>query len=512
MEAEMDSQRAHGTWDLVPRTEAKGKRVISCKWVYALKRDASGRIKRYKARIVSRGFLQRMGIDYNETYAPVIRFETIRCVILFALQRGWEILQFDVKTAFLYGDLDEEVYMEQPPGFGEDSPNYICRLKKSLYGLRQAPRVWNQTLHKFLIKIGLERLDSDYGLYARKVGGEVTLLLTVYVDDLLLMGPSDLCAQVAQQLAEEYELTVLGPVKYLLGVEILVDRQRRHAVFCQRQYIREVLKRFHMSDCNSVATPEALHAEVVQPDKTDSSSPYRELVGALQYLVSASRPDIAHAVRHLSKYLSCFDHTHYAMAKRVLRYLAGTADYGLVMDIPVGNNVELMCYTDADYANDPDDRKSVSGFVTFVNGNVVSYGSRKQEINAQSTTEAEYIAMNEGTRDLLWLTDLCKELSWPSAKPELRGDNKSCIFLTAKPGKHSKTKHIQNKFHLVRHLVEAERLRTSHVGTNDMIADIFTKALPTIKFERCRDGMKVLRVDRVQPISRRVGARQRQRS
>lgn len=279
MEAEMDSQRAHGTWDLVPRTEAKGKRVISCKWVYALKRDASGRIKRYKARLVIRGFLQRMGIDYNETYAPVIRFETIRCVILFALQRGWEILQFDVKTAFLYGDLDEEVYMEQPPGFGEDSPNYICRLKKSLYGLRQAPRVWNQTLHKFLIKIGLERLDSDYGLYARKVGGEVTLLLTVYVDDLLLMGPSDLCAQVAQQLAEEYELTALGPVKYLLGVEILVDRQRRHAVFCQRQYIREVLKRFHMSDCNSVATPEALHAEVVQPDKTDSSSPYRELVG-----------------------------------------------------------------------------------------------------------------------------------------------------------------------------------------------------------------------------------------
>lgn len=200
------------------------------------------------------------------------------------------------------------------------------------------------------------------------------------------------------------------------------------------------------------------------------------------------------------------------MAKRVLRYLAGTADYGLVMDIPVGNDVELMCYTDADYANYPDDRKSVSGFVTFVNGNVVSYGSRKQEINAQSTTEAEYIAMNEGTRDLLWLTDLCKELSWPSAKPELRGDNKSCIFLTVKPGKHSKTKHIQNKFHLVRHLVEAERLRTSHVGTNDMIADIFTKALSTIKFERCRDGMKVLRVDRVQPISRRVRARQRQRS
>ncbi|POM65554.1 Integrase catalytic core protein [Phytophthora palmivora] len=185
------------------------------------------------------------------------------------------------------------------------------------------------------------------------------------------------------------------------------------------------------------------------------------------------------------------------MAKRVLRYLAGTESYGLVMNIIALNDVELVCYTDADYANDPDDRKSVSGFVTLVNGNVISYGSRKQEINAQSTTEAEYIAMNEGTRDLLWLIDLCEELSWPFATPEIRGDNKSCIYLTAKPGKHSKTKHIQNKFHLVRHLVENEQLRTRHVGTNDMIADVMTKALSKEKFERCRDGMKVLRIDRV---------------
>ncbi|POM67375.1 Integrase catalytic core protein, partial [Phytophthora palmivora] len=393
-----------------------------------------------------------MGIDYTETYAPVVRFETIRCAILYALQRGWDVMQFDVKTAFLYGDLEEEVYMEQPPGFGEDSPHFICRLRKSLYGLKQSPRVWNKTLHKFLVKIGLERLDSDNGLYVRKV--QVTLLLTVYVDDLLLMGPSDVCAEVSQQLATEYELIALGPVKYLLGVEILIDRQRRHAIFCQRQYTREVLKRFHMEGCNGVATPEALRAEVSKPSKCDSSPPYRELVGALQYLVSASRPDIAHAVRHLSKYLSNYDHTHYAMAKRVLRYLASTRDYGLVMEFTTATEVQLVCYTDADYANDPDDRKSVSGFVTFVSGNLVSYGSRKQEINAQSTTEAEYMAMNEGTRDLLWLTGLCEELNWVFARPEIRGDNKSCLYLTAKP------------------------LRTRHVGTKDMIADIMTKPLP----------------------------------
>ncbi|OWZ03051.1 Integrase, catalytic core protein [Phytophthora megakarya] len=341
----------------------------------------------------------------------------------------------------------------------------------------RAPRVWNKTLHKFLTSIGLERLDSDYGLYARKVGGEVTMLLTVYVDDLLLMGPSDLCAKVAKQLSAEYELTELGPVKYLLGVEILIDRQRRHVIFCQRQYISEVLKRFHMDGCNSVATPEALRAEVVKPTKDSEDPPYREIVGALQYLASASRPDIAHAVRTLSKYLSCYDHSHYAMAKRVLRYLAGTTDYGLVMDIEAGNEVELVCYTDADYANDLVDRKSVSGFVTFVNGNVVSYGSRKEEINARSTTEAEL------------------------------GDKKSSIYLTAKPGKHGKMKHIQNKYHLGRHLVEESKLQTRNVGTRDMIADALTKSLSKDKPERCRDGMKVLRINQVQTVTRSVGAK-----
>ncbi|POM74643.1 Integrase catalytic core protein [Phytophthora palmivora] len=242
-----------------------------------------------------------------------------------------------------------------------------------------------------------------------------------------------------------------------------------------------------MEGCNGVATPEALRAEVSKPSKCDSSPPYRELVGALQYLVSASRPDIAHAVRHLSKYLSNYDHTHYAMAKRVLRYLASTRDYGLVMEFTAAT-------------------ESVSGFVTFVSGNLVSYGSRKQEINAQSTTEAEYMAMNEGTRDLLWLTGLCEELNWVFARPEIRGDNKSCLYLTAKPGKHSKTKHIQNKFHLVRHLVEDEQLRRRHVGTKDMIADIMTKPLPREQFERCRDGMKVLRIDRVKTTAS-VGAK-----
>jgi hypothetical protein len=198
------------------------------------------------------------------------------------VQRGWEVLQYDVKTAFLYGDLEELVFMEQPPGFQVDGPGFICRLLKSLYGLKQAPNIWNKTLHAKLLAMGFERTESDFGLYMLKKNGEVTLLLTVYVDDLLLMGPRDLCAKVAASLMETFELTTMGTVKYLLGVEILINRPRREIIYCQRQYVQEVLKRFYMENCNGCATPQATTESKVAVPTTTEYLPYRELVGALQ--------------------------------------------------------------------------------------------------------------------------------------------------------------------------------------------------------------------------------------
>jgi hypothetical protein len=492
MLAELQSLKDHKTWKLVPRQNAKKIKVITCRWVFAVKKDERGRIKRFKARLVIHGFKQQLGINYTETYAPVIRFETIRAAIYYAIQRGWLVLQYDVKTAFLYGDLDEMIFMEQPPGFQMDGPSMVCRLLKSLYGLKQAPNIWNKTLHAKLLAMGLERLDSDYGLYALKKDGEVTLLLTVYVDDLLLMGPRKLCEEVAASLQETFELTTMGTVKYLLGVEILINQSRRQIVYSQRQYVLEVLKRFHMENCNGSATPEATAPSSVEVPTTKEYLPYRELVGALQYLVSASRPDIAHATRHLGKYLACYDHTHYAQAKRVLRYLKATSDYGLVMDVQQGQSVRVSAYSDADYANDPVDRRSISGYVTMLDDNVISYASRKQEINALSTCEAEYVAMAEATKDLMWLAGLCKELCWTHPAPLLLGDNQGAIALTAKPGKHSKSKHIDNKYHMVRRNVELKRLTTQHIGTDDMVADVMTKALAVVKFSKFRAAMKVL--------------------
>ncbi|KAE9332414.1 hypothetical protein PF008_g14954 [Phytophthora fragariae] len=347
-------------------------------------------------------------------------------------------------------------------------------------------------LHAKLLTMGFERLDSDYGLYLPKVNGEVKLLLTVYVDDLLLMGPRAKCLEVAASLQETFELTTMGTVKYLLGVEILINRPQREIVCSQRQCTTEVFKRFHMSDCNGCATPEATPPSTATVAAATGYLPYRELVSALQYLVSASRPDIAHTTRHLGKFLANYDHTHYAQAKRVLRYIKATCDYELVMTVEQGDGVRISCYSDADYANDPEDRRSINGYVTMLDGNVVSYASRKQEINALSTCEAEYVAMAEATKDLLWLAGLCNELSWKHPVPLLLGDNQEAIALTAKPGKHSKSKHIDNKYHMVRLNVELQRLTTQHVGTEAMVADVMTKALSVVKFTRFRQAMNVL--------------------
>ncbi|KAG2790622.1 hypothetical protein PC129_g16459 [Phytophthora cactorum] len=228
----------------------------------------------------------------------------------------------------------------------------------------------NRTLLAKLVTLAFERTNADYDLYVLKENSEVKFLLTVYVDDLLLMGPRDRCTKIAAALQETFELTTMGTVNYRLSIEIPIDRPSRPIVYCQKQYVFEVLKRFHMADCNECATPEATAPSKAAVPATKVYRPYRELV-QLQYLVNSLRPDIAHATRHLGKFLATYDHTHYSRAKRVLRYLNATCDYGLVMDISEGTIVNVRCYSDANYANDSMDRRSISGYVNTLDGNVI---------------------------------------------------------------------------------------------------------------------------------------------
>ncbi|KAG3097913.1 hypothetical protein PI124_g8672 [Phytophthora idaei] len=239
-------------------------------------------------------------------------------------------------------------------------------------------------------------MDPDYGLCVLREDDEVKLLLTVYVDHLLLMGPRDMCAKIAASLQELFELTTMVTVKYLLVVEILIDWPRRHIVYCQTQYVMEVLKRFHMENYNGCAIPETTTPSKADMPATKEYLSYRKLASSLQYLDSTSRPDMAHATRHLGKYLASYDHTHFTQAKVVLRYLKATCDFGLVMDVELQTGVQVSGYSDTDYVNDPVDRRSISGYITILDGNVIFYAPRKQEINALSTCEDECVAMAEG--------------------------------------------------------------------------------------------------------------------
>ncbi|POM60507.1 Retrotransposon Tca5 Polyprotein [Phytophthora palmivora] len=204
MLSELQSLKGHQPWELEPRSKAKKVKVIT------LQRDERGRVTRFKSRLVIHGFKQKRGVNYSETFAPVIRFETIRTAIYYAAHRGWLVLQYDVKTAFLYGELTEVIFIEQPPGFQESGPEVVGRLMKSLYGLKQAPHIWNKTLHAKLVVMVFVRMESDFGLYDLKVNDEVKMLLAVYFDHMLLMGPHEVCEETAAALRESFELTTMG--------------------------------------------------------------------------------------------------------------------------------------------------------------------------------------------------------------------------------------------------------------------------------------------------------------
>jgi hypothetical protein len=269
---ELMSLRLHGTWKEIPRRSVpRSHRVISCRWVYTAKADADGNVARFKARLVIHGFRQRHGVDFDETYAPVVRFDSIRAILYYAVRRGWQVLQFDVKTAFLHGNLDEQVFMELPPGRRGDGTT-VCRLVKSLYGLKQAPRVWNQTLHRALVDADYRRLDTDSGLYTRQVGDDIVSKVSVYVDDLLVMGADNVLQDVVTALRRQFELTDLGPVRFLLGIEICINRKERTIFMSQGAYTSKILQRFHMDQCHGVATPESKAESLVQP-KAGSEMP-----------------------------------------------------------------------------------------------------------------------------------------------------------------------------------------------------------------------------------------------
>jgi len=461
------------TWTLCELP--KGRETVSCKWVFKLKRNANGEIDKYKARLVARGFSQKFGFNYGETYAPVAKLVTLRVLLAVANEMNMHIHQMDVKSAFFNGELTDEIYMQQPEGFN-DNEKLVCKLNKSLYGLKQASRLWNAKFNDFMTRIGFNRAESDQCLYVR-TRKEISCYILLYVDDLLIIcSDLNMINTVKRLMSNEFEMTDVGKVNCFLGMHIEQDMEKGTISLSQGRYLRSVLCKFGMSDCKPIATPmeKGLHLEKGDTNE-NSNQPYRELIGCLTYATLTTRPDLCAATNYLSRFQSCFNETHYAHAKRILRYINGTIDMKMVYRRSMGADI-LVGYTDADWGGDKNDRKSTSGYVFKVFGNTVSWGSRKQSTVSLSSTEAEYIALAHGICEAKWIRHLLNELGIKYSEPTpIYEDNQSCIKVAVEPREHKRMKYVDIKYNFIRDEVAKGEVKIIYKATNEQIADIMNR-------------------------------------
>jgi hypothetical protein len=496
VEDEYKSLMDNKTWRLVKRPTDKN--VIKSRWVFKIKPGYEGVSERYKARLVAKGFTQVFGTDYRETFAPVLKYDSLRAILAVVAFHDLEITLLDVKTAFLYGKLKETIFMEQPEGFAvEGKEDHVCLLEQCIYGLKQAPRVWNEKFNEFLLKFGLTRSESDSCVYFNRKDDEL-LIVGIFVDDGFATGTNTaLVKSVIDFLSQEFEMRSL-PATRFLGLDIHRDRTQRQLFINQPDFVRKILTKFHMDTCRASAIPtdpgtrlSADMSPTTEEEKLDMASvPYREAVGCLLYLSITCRPDIAFAVNQVAKFCQNPGRAHWNAVKRIFAYLAGTEQYGIIFGTQEPKL--LVGYTDADYAGDVDSRCSTSGFTFFVHGSLVSWSSRRQKCVSQSTTEAEYVAASDSCKEAVWLKCLLAEIGEIDNQPvEIRCDNQSAIRSIHNPEFHQRTKHIDVRYHFVRKLQEDGIIDAVYVPSKEQKADLFTKPLPKPEFERMRRELGV---------------------
>jgi hypothetical protein len=399
----------------------------------------------------------------------------------------------DVKTAFLHGDLKEEIYMEQPEGYVvKGKEDYVYRLKKSLYGLKQAPRQWYKKFESVMIQQGYKKTTSDHCVFMKRFSDDDFIILLLYIDDMLIVGQnSSRINNLKKELSKSFAMKDLGSAKNLLGMQIVRDRDAKKLWLSQEKYIEKVLERFQMNKAKSVSTPLALHFKLSSSqcpsndeEKEDMQRvPYASAVGSLMYAMVCTRPDIAHAVSVVSRFQSNPGREHWNAVKWVLRYLRGISSLKLCFGT---GKSELCGYTDSDMAGDFDSRKSTSGYMITFAGGAVAWQSKLQKCVALSTTEAEYIAATEACKELLWMKKFVRELGFTQETYVLFCDSMSAIHLSKNSTFHGRSKHIDVRYHWIRDVLESKLLVLEKIHTDDNGADMFTKILPRGKFEDCR--------------------------
>ncbi|KAE8680428.1 putative Double Clp-N motif-containing P-loop nucleoside triphosphate hydrolases superfamily protein [Hibiscus syriacus] len=431
MQEEIEALHKNNTWDLVPLPQ--GRKPIGNKWVFKIKRNGDDQVERYRARLVVKGYAQKEGIDFNEIFSPVVRLTTVRVVLAMCATLNLHLEQLDVKTTFLHGNLEEEIYMLQPEGFEEEEKkNLVCRLNKYLYGLKQAPMCWYKRFDSFIMCLGYNRLNADPCAYLKRSSDNDFVILLLYMDDMLVAGPNkDHIEELKAQLAREFEMKDLGSVNKIIGMQIHRDKSNRKIWFSQKNYLKKILSRFNMQDCKPISTPLPINFKLSSSMSPSSEKermemsrvPYASAVGSLMFAMIYTRPDIAQAVGVVSRYMANPGKEHW--------------------------NISVV---------------------------------------AISTTEAEYVASTQASKEAIWLKILLEELGHNQEYVSLFCDSQSALHLARNPAFHSRTKHIRVQYHFIREKVEEGAADMQKIYTKDNIADFMTKAINADKFSWCRSS------------------------
>ena len=474
---ELEALERRQVFELVPRP--RGRKVIKNRWVFDVKTDG-----RKRARLVAKGFSQVEGLDYDQVFSPVVRFETVRLILSLAALQNWTVTGLDVRNAYLYGKLDEEIYMEQPEGFRAPGQEHsVLRLLRALYGLKQAGLAWWRTLRDSMIELGFEGLTSDAGLFIfRNKDGFV--IAVIYVDDAIFCGPNKaLVHELKAKFMKRWECRDLGDVTEFLRMRITQEGSQVH--LDQSTYLETVLQRCGMQDCKSAVTPlpAGYMPEAVAQDTAidpELRSRYQTVIGSLLYLMLGTRPDISFAVTKLAQFAARPSEDHLNRALYICRYLQGTKNYRLTYEGNPGSGI--LATTDSDWASDPAGRRSQTGYFITLAGGAISWVSRAQKTVALSSTEAEYMALSDCSRQVVWMHTLLGELGYNLKPIPICGDNQGSIFIASNPVTEKRSKHIDIRFHYIREVIERGLAEVYFVDGDNNPADLLTKNLGSVKF------------------------------
>ena len=483
-----------GTWEVINKEELpKDRTPLRNMWIYKKKKNEKGEVIRFKARLVTKGYRQIPGQDFNETFASVAKFNTIRLIIALAAEHKWNLTQMDVKTAFLNGELEEDIYMLPPEGHESDK---LLKLKKGLYGLKQAPRQWNKKLVQFLVhKLMFTQSESDECLFIYRKGKDL-LIMAVYVDDLIMADNNPkLRKEIADALKKEYEMDDIGKLEWFLGIRVQYEEDG--IWLKQDAYAETVAKRFNLTESKGTDIPSTPGMNLTKQDcpttvkdKVEMSTvPYQSAVGSVLYAAGGTMVQIAAPVGQVCRFMHNPGKEHWKATKKIIKYLYSNRDRGLFYKYGNGSKPILVGYCDSDYNADPDERKSTTGYVFKLNGRTITWNSRKQSSTALSTSEAEYMALCEAAKEAVWLKRVLKELGFEQGTVKIYEDNQGAIAFTKNNVNHKRNKHIDVRYHYTRRLVEQEEIEVIYLPTEYMIADLLTKSPSKKQFVNLVDAL-----------------------